>query len=128
MYNYQESQSFNILDSESTFDNIENFISLYSTNILSLREELERLYHYSSPFFLCKMQFHHLVDFFVKELFEKTYTTTTNPLFISFYITELQISYNVVQYFLKKHFRHNLSVQNWEYFCYIMTDLYEIRD
>jgi hypothetical protein len=120
------------LSNDSDHDNIndiQNFISLYSPDILLLYEELKRLYHYSSPFFLNKLQYYHLIDLFTQQLFEQPILQKSTSLrFINFYNTELHFSYNLVQGFFKKHFKHNLDVKDWDYFCYILTDLYEIRD
>ncbi len=111
-------------------NDIQDFISLHLPDMLLIYEELKRLYHYSSPFFLDKMQFHHLVDLFIYHLFkEHTLQSKTTPThFIQFYYTELHFSYNLVQSFFKKHSKHNLPIQDWDNFCYTLTDLYEIRD
>lgn len=124
MYTFSDQSESDIIN------NIQDFISLYSPIMLSIYEQLKRLYYYSSPFFLDKLQFYHIVDFCIVQIFKEQtlQSEIISSKFINLYNTELDFSYNLVQSFFKKHFKHNLPVKDWNYFCYTLTDLYEIRD
>jgi len=110
-------------------DIISSFLDYHTMNIISIYQNLKKRFEISSPFFLANLKSTHLTDLFINLIYYKDTMKYQNPPLIQQFLTEykqeLNISFYIVQNFLKSC-NHNLNYNSWCNFCYYKSDLYEL--
>lgn len=108
-------------------DLITSFLDYHTYNIIHLHEHLKNTFTYS-PFFLAKLKSTDLTDFFIHLLYYN-YNLKQNLPYIKIfsieYENELNISFNIVENFLKTC-KYNLDYNTWSNFCYTKSNLTEL--
>lgn len=83
-----------------------------------------------TPFFLGNLKITDLTNFII-DLYKSnknthTYLNSIQNTFLNYYNSELNISYNIINNFLKNKIHLHLQYNNWVKFCYHFSDLYEL--
>ena len=110
-------------------DTIDNFLYHNSDIIYELYTELSTRFSLSTPAFLCKLQSHDLIYFImdiIQKGLRKTHPNDITRYFGHYYKEELSISFNITNNFLKNTYRRGLLFEQWLYFCYTMSEHYEL--
>jgi hypothetical protein len=120
--------------SSSDYDEIDNFLDNYSDDLYLLYGEIKSNFESVSPFFLCKMRFHHITTFFIDILFKPGSISIdeNNPFslindFNNFYKNEISYSFNIISAYIKKKFKYTIQIEHWIFFCYYLSDIGEIQ-
>jgi hypothetical protein len=129
MYSDLEEGSECEYESEFTYD---EFLDYYKDDVLYMLEEIKSRFT-CSPFFISYVTLPILSDYIMMRIVKKPYIIPNSRIkdnlriFHTYYKQELEISYNIVSKFLKR-FKITLQYDSWTHFCYIYTDLYEIKN
>ena len=133
MLEYDENENYT---SSSDYDDIDNFLDNYSDDLYLLYEDIKSKSEPHSPFFLCKMRFHHITTFLIDILFkpesDSKLNDEKNPFsliidFNNFYQDEISYSFNIISAYIKKHFKYTIPIEYWIFFCYHLSDIGEIQ-
>ena len=110
-------------------DIISYFLDHHTINIIYMYQDLKQRFNAFSPFFLANLKSTHLTDFFITILYYKDTLQYQNPPliipFVKEYQNEIDISFNIVQTFLKSC-KYNLNYNSWCHFCYYKSNLSEL--
>jgi hypothetical protein len=119
-------------DIEQETDAIDKFMYSYSDDVINLYKYIKQRFTISSPFFLSYLYSYHLTCYIIDkcilhENFTYSYNKNTFNYFCTYYNNELQISYTDIQKFVKSTIKSDISYDDWCIFCFLYTDLYELR-
>jgi len=120
-------------DNEDILDNtldIDEFYFYYSDDILDIYHEFKKRFS-SSPFFFSHLTYPILTELVFKIVMGNgIYLDIPKPsldVFKEFYNVEIEYSYNTLTSFLRK-FKKSLSYNSFVQFCFLYTDLHELKN